>query len=181
MNRHFIESYEDEREILRKIEELKILGYAQTDMYVVARSSEQLTRIRTSTDVEYHAAEGKGMGRFGMFIRSRHVFPYILEAEENAQGITELYRHLSEGELLFFYNETNRVSPQEPCRMEFRETQQPADTLIADRHPLFPRHYIDQNEIEKISIDRKHYETFKPWDAQPLKEQAPSKRKQKKH
>lgn len=180
MNRHFIESYEEEREILRKIEELKILGYAETDMYVVARSSEQLTMIRISTDVEYHAAEGKGMGRFGMFIRSRHVFPNILEVEVNAQGIAELYRHLSEGELLFFYNETNRVPPQEPWRMEFRETPQSADTLKGDRHPLFPRYYIDQNEIEKISIDSKHYETFKPSDAQLLKEHVPWKRKKKK-
>lgn len=181
MDRHFIESYEDERDLLRKIEELKTLGYAESDMYVVARSSEQLTMIRTSTDVEYHAAEGKGMGRFGMFIRSRHVFPYMMEEEVKAQGIAELYQYLSEGELLFFYNETNRIPPEESLRMEFKGSPQPAEALQGDRNSLFPRHYIDQNEIEKISIDSKHYETFKPWDAQPLKEHTPRKRKKKKH
>ena len=32
MDRHFIESYEDEREVLRKIDELKTKGATQADM-----------------------------------------------------------------------------------------------------------------------------------------------------
>lgn len=145
MDRHFIESYEDERVVLRKIEELKAMGYAESDMYVVARSSEQLTMIRSRTKVEYHAAEGKDMGRFGMYIRSRHVFPYMLAGDVKAQEIVELYQHLSEGELLFFYNETNRVHLE-----EFQ-----SDT----NHPL-PRYLVDENEEDRISIDSRHYETL---------------------
>lgn len=146
MDSHFIESYEDEREVIRKIEELKALGYAESDMCVLARSSEQLTKIRTRTNVAYHAAEGKGMGRFGMFIRSRYVFSYINEDEVKAKEIAVLYQHLSEGELLFFCRENNSVHAEE-CEN--------------DRNPPLPSYWTDEDEEDRISIDSSHYETSK--------------------
>ncbi|RLQ90437.1 general stress protein [Planomicrobium sp. Y74] len=145
MDRHFIESYEDEREVLRKIEELKALGYAESDMCVLARSSEQLTKIRTRTNVAYHAAEGKGMGRFGMLIRSRYVFSYINEDEVKAKEIADLYQHLSEGDLLFFYRENNRVH---------------VEGFENARNPTLPNYWIDEDEEDRITIDSSHYETL---------------------
>lgn len=144
MDRHFIESYEDEREVVRKIEELKKLGYAESDMYVVARSSEQLAMIRTRTDVEYHAAEGRGMGRFGMFVRIRHVFPHLTEDKEKIKEIADLYQRLFEGELLFFYNDNNIVHAEE---------------FQSGRNPPPPLYKIDGDDEDRISIDSSHYET----------------------
>ncbi|MFC3211978.1 general stress protein [Planomicrobium okeanokoites] len=85
MDHHFIESYEDEREVLRKIDELKQQGCSESDMYVVARSNEQLTMIRLRTDVEYHAAETKGMGRLGIFIRGGAVPPVFTEMSDEVK------------------------------------------------------------------------------------------------
>ncbi|MCM3610194.1 general stress protein [Planococcus sp. MERTA32b] len=144
MDHHFIESYEDEREVLRRIEELKAAGYAESDMYVLARSSEQLTKIHTRTNVAHHAAEGKGMGRFGALIRKRYVFSCIDEDEVKAQEIADLYQHLSEGELLFFCNKTGKGEPE----------QFPHDSNAPSSHNLL----FDESEEEQISIDSQHYE-----------------------
>lgn len=145
MDHHFIESYQDEREVLRRIEELKALGYAESDMYVLARSSEQLTKIRTRTDVAHHAAEGKGMGRFGMLISSRYVFSYMNEDEAKSMEIADLYKHLSEGELLFFFNKTNWENPEQ---------------LQTDSNTPAAFYLFDENEEDRISIDSQHYETL---------------------
>lgn len=171
MDRHFIESYEDERDVLRKVEELKTLGYAESDMYVIARTNEQLTMIRTRTDVDYHAAEGKGMGRLGIFIRGGPIPHFFTEIANETKESAFYYQQLLDGKLLLYCNKnTVDSSIQWPESSIIKE-----DTELKNFSSL--QHGMQSNEEDRIFIDSIHYENFEALKAEPIRKLPEKKRK----
>jgi len=174
MDRHFIESYEDEREVLRKIEELKTKGSSQADMYVIARSNEQLTRIRTRTDVDYHTAEGKGMGRIGIFFRGGPLPPYFSEMAAETRESAFYYQQLVEGKILLFCNKKNEDALLDRA-YSFGENEK---TDITAFSPLQQKR--QWNEEDRVFIDSMHYESFHPLQAEVIRNRPERKRKKEK-
>lgn len=152
MDGHFIESCEDERDVLRKIKELKKIGYTESDMYVVARSNEQLTMIRTRTDVDYHVAEVKGMGRGGIFIRDGSFLKLFTEITSETKESAYYYQQLLDGKLLLYCGQKNL-----DCAAESVESSTIKEE--PERKFFLSRHFgIEKNEEDRILIDSRHYE-----------------------
>lgn len=181
MERHFIESYKDERDVLRKIEELKTEGYAETDMYVVARTNEQLTMVRTRTDVDYHSADGNGMGRLGTFFRNGLIHPYMVKSNGAISAAEEFYEYLLEGKLLLFCNKNSDVDLAEQDQREAAVEYRASKAFSLEKTPFLQRQRDINVTEDEITIDRKHYETFQPLEAVPLENRADAKRKKDKH
>ncbi|WP_422124132.1 general stress protein [Planococcus sp. X10-3] len=168
MNCHFIESYEDEREVLRKIEELKTKGFSDDDMYIIARSNEQLTSIRIRTDVEYHAAEGKGMGRIGIFFKGGALPLNFSEMTDETRESAFYYLELLEGKILLFCNK-KQYDPAFGRQTSSNEAEPPANLLV--------RQEVEWIEEERVFIDSMHYESSHPLRAEPIRKRPAPKRK----
>lgn len=162
MDRHFIESYEDEREVLRKIEELKRKGFSEEDMYVIARSNEQLTSIRTRTEVEYHTAEGRGMGRLALFFCGGPLPAHFSELAAETKESSYFYQQLIEGRLLLFFNKDSSDAEGEGCCFADGQDEQGPETCSAT---LLEKQWTEE---EQVFIDGKHYESFLPLQAEPI-------------
>lgn len=170
MEDHFIESCEDEREVLCKIQELKKLGYNETGMYVVARTNEELTMIRTRTDVDFHSVEDKGMGRFGTVFRKHFLLPYLLESGDEVRAASELYQNLEEGKILLFSEMKENLCSLNPHTEENSAFMSP----FRQKLPLNQRDGSEQEN--EVTIDAIHYETFNPSEAVPLRKADSNKR-----
>ena len=68
MSRNYVDTFQTEQEVLRKIEELKLEGYAEDDMYVMARDKDELMLVRGRTDVDLESSEGNWMDKFKAFV-----------------------------------------------------------------------------------------------------------------
>lgn len=60
----FMGTFDNENEVLKKIEELRGQGSSEEDMYVLARNENQVSIIRGQTDVDYTSAEGNWKDKF---------------------------------------------------------------------------------------------------------------------
>lgn len=107
MENHFIETFETEQDVLRKIEDLKTEGYDDTDMYVMARSDDQLSLVRGRTEVDYHASEGNWMDRFASFLTGdENVHKAFLNMGINEHESEAYYQKVQDGHLLLYVNKT---------------------------------------------------------------------------
>ncbi|MFD1029949.1 general stress protein [Metaplanococcus flavidus] len=172
MECHFIESYEDEREVLRKIEVLKTKGFKDNDMYVIARSNEQLIKIRTRTDVEYHTAEGKGMGRIGTFFKGGPLPLNFSGMTDETRESAFYYLELLEGKILLFCNKTDKGYQGEPFLQEVKKEEQSIGFLPVEK--TFSSKLSSKED--EISIDSNHYDTFPPFHALPLRKHSSRKK-----
>lgn len=152
MDEHFIESYEDEWHVLRKIEELKNVGYAESDMYVVARSNEQLTMIRTHSDVDYHVAEVKGMGRVGIFVRNGSFLRLFTEITDETKESARYYQQLLDGKLLLFCDKNIVDSSVDQSESSIRKVKTEQKNFSSQNYE------VENNEEDQVFIDSRHYE-----------------------
>lgn len=67
-NNKFMGTFDNETEVLRKIEELKAQGTSEDHMYVMARDKEQISMVRGRTDVDYKSTEGSWKDKFMGFL-----------------------------------------------------------------------------------------------------------------
>lgn len=162
MDRHFIESYEDERDVLRKIEELIRKGFAEEDMYVIARSNEQLTGIRTRTEVEYHTAEGRGMGRLALFLCGGPLQAHFSSLAAETKESSCFYQQLTEGKLLLFFNNDSLCAEEEEGSAAEGQEERGPETSSA---MLLEKQWMEE---EQVLIDGIHYESFLPLQAEPI-------------
>ncbi len=171
MDRHFIESYDDEREILRKIEELKLLGCNESEMYVLAWSREQLTMIRTRTDIEFYTAEEQKRGRHGIFNRNYlSYFKWMLESA-GIQHSDEFYQDLIDGKLLFFCNSESGDQPTDELSSQLQGTNG-NDELLPSGKNLYMQQAAQSMKEDEVILDSRQYETFPQQQVLPLKPQA---------
>ncbi|WP_438313040.1 general stress protein [Sporosarcina sp. FA9] len=60
--------YQSEHEVLDKIDELRVQGFSENDIYVVTSDTESLSMVRGRTGVDLRSAEGNWMDRFMAFL-----------------------------------------------------------------------------------------------------------------
>lgn len=68
MSKTFVETFHSEQDVLNKIEDLKLQGYKENDMYVVARDKDELSLVRGRTDADIEAVEGNWWDKFKAFV-----------------------------------------------------------------------------------------------------------------
>ena len=67
-DKKFVGTFQNETEVLNKIDELKIQGYSDNDIYIVTNDTDQLSIVRGETDVELRTPEGNWMDKFMAFL-----------------------------------------------------------------------------------------------------------------
>lgn len=67
-NKKYIGSFRTEQEVIDKINELKLEGYVEEDIYVVSNDKESLSIVRGQTDVDLSTVEGNWLDKFMAFM-----------------------------------------------------------------------------------------------------------------
>lgn len=67
-DKKLVGSFLTEQEVLNKINELKLEGYVEDDIYVVTNHKESLSIVRGQTDVELKSVEGNWLDKFKAFL-----------------------------------------------------------------------------------------------------------------
>lgn len=103
----FMQTFDTESDVLRKIEELKAQGSSESDMYVMARDKEQISMVRGRTDVDYKSVEGNWMDKFMNFLSgddsTRGAFTDMGVDEGEAD---RYYQEVQDGKILLFVDNT---------------------------------------------------------------------------
>jgi uncharacterized protein (TIGR02271 family) len=99
----FMGTFDNETEVLRKIEELKAQGATEDHMYVMAKDEDQLSMVRGRTDVDYKSAEGNWKDKFMGFLSGnepvRQAFAGMGVDEQEAE---RYYQEVQSGRILLF-------------------------------------------------------------------------------
>lgn len=96
-DKKFIGTYQSEHEVLDKIDELRVQGFSENDIYVVTSDTESLSMVRGRTDVDLRSSEGNWMDRFKAFLSGDEP----VKAAFTNMGFTE-------EESASYYNEVKR-------------------------------------------------------------------------
>ena len=67
-DKKFVGTFQIETEVLNKIDELKIQGYSDNDIYIVTNDADRLSIVRGQTDVDLRTPEGNWMDKFIAFL-----------------------------------------------------------------------------------------------------------------
>ena len=67
-DKKFVGTFQNETEVLNKIDELKIQGYSDNDIYIVTNDTDQLSIVRGETDVDLRTPGGNWMDKFMAFL-----------------------------------------------------------------------------------------------------------------
>ncbi|QUG40091.1 YsnF/AvaK domain-containing protein [Psychrobacillus sp. INOP01] len=67
-DKKYIGSFRTEQEVLDKINELKLEGYVENDIYVVTNDKDSLSMVRGQTDVDLSTVEGNWLDKFMAFM-----------------------------------------------------------------------------------------------------------------
>ncbi|KIL52839.1 general stress protein [Jeotgalibacillus campisalis] len=103
MSANYVETFRSEQEVLDKIEELKVQGYSEEDMYVMARDKDELSLVRGRTDVDLESSEGNWMDKFKAFVTGdspvREAFNRMGMEREDAE---RYYDDVNNGSILLY-------------------------------------------------------------------------------
>ena len=101
---NFMGTFDNETEVLRKIEELKSQGISEDHMYVMAHDKDQISMVRGRTDVDYKSTEGgswkdKFMGFMSGNEPTRQAFN---DMGVDGQEADRYYQEVENGKILLF-------------------------------------------------------------------------------
>lgn len=101
---NFMGTFDNETEVLRKIEELKSQGISEDHMYVMAHDKDQISMVRGRTDVDYKATEGGGwMDKFmGFMSGNEPVRQAFNDMGVDGNEADRYYKEVQNGKILLF-------------------------------------------------------------------------------
>ncbi|QUW22912.1 YsnF/AvaK domain-containing protein [Sporosarcina sp. Marseille-Q4063] len=102
-DKRFVGTFQTEYEVLNKIDELKVEGYSEEDIYVVTNDEESLSIVRGQTDVDFESPDGNWLDKFIAFISGDEP----VRAAFNDMGLTEeesdrYYGEVKNGRILLY-------------------------------------------------------------------------------
>ncbi|MDQ0428161.1 hypothetical protein QOZ98_000987 [Planomicrobium stackebrandtii] len=152
MTNRFIETYDRQETVLKKIEELKKDGYLDEDMYVMAKSDDQLSLVRGKSDVEVHASEGGWADRFATFLTgNERIHQAFLNMGIDENESEHLYRDVQDGKLLLYVNKDAQDAFELP---EDKKTAIQNEKLESQG----PRPIEEDREEKAVELDDHQYE-----------------------
>ncbi len=102
-DKKFVGTFPTETEVLKKIDELRTLGYKENDIYVVTNDENSLTIVRGQTNVSLQEAEGNWWDRFVAFLSGdepvKTAFTHMGFTNEEA---TRYYNEVKNGNILLY-------------------------------------------------------------------------------
>ena len=152
MPNRFIETCNTQEDVLQKIEELKKDGYLEKDMYIMAKSNDQLSLVKGKSEVETHASEGGWAERFATFLTGdEKVHQAFLNIGIDENESEHYYRDVQEGKLLLYVNKDAHDAFELP---ENEKTEIQNEKLEAEG----PRSIEEEREEKAVELDDRHYE-----------------------
>ena len=152
MLNQFIETYDTQEHVLQKIEELKKDGYLEEDMYIMAKSSDQLSLVKGKSDVEVHASEGGWADRFATFLTGdQKVHQAFLNMGIDESESERYYRDVQDGKLLLYVNKDAHDAFELP---EDEKTEIQQHKIESEG----PRTIEEDREEKSVELDQRHYE-----------------------
>lgn len=102
-DKKFVGTFQTEKEVLNKINELKLEGYVEDDIYVVTNDKESLSVVRGQTAVELESVEGNWLDKFKAFLMGdepvRKAFTQMGFSEEESE---RYYSEVKSGAILLY-------------------------------------------------------------------------------
>ncbi|KIL49563.1 general stress protein [Jeotgalibacillus soli] len=165
MTTKHVETFQSEEQVLQKIEELKLNGYDENDIYVMARHKDELSMVSARTDVETESAEGNWMDKFKAFVTGdtpvREAFDRMgLDKEDTAR----YYDEVQNGAILLYADSEYSDSAIDRERevngtMDSYSTRQ--GVAVADQdEALISKHEPLETDKERFGSD--HYNDNDP-------------------
>ena len=152
MLNQFIETYDTQEEVLQKIEELKKDGYLEKDMYIMGKSSDQLSLLKGKSDVEVHSSESSWADRFATFLTGDQKVHQAFQSMGIDENESEhYYRDVQEGKLLLYVDKDAHDAFELP---ENEKTELQQDKLASEG----PRTIEEDREEKSVELDERHYE-----------------------
>ena len=123
-NNKFMGTFDNETEVLRKIEELKTQGTSENHMYVMAQDKDQISMVRGRTDVDYKSAEGGWMDKFKGFLSGNEpVREAFSNLGVNGDEADRYYNEVQNGKILLFVDQEFGDNYTESSRNYTDDTQ----------------------------------------------------------
>lgn len=102
-NKKFIGTFQNENQVLNKIEELKVHGWSEYDIYIVANNTDQLSIIRGQTNVELQSTAVNWLDRFMTFLSGDEpVKTAFYQMGFNEEESSYFYDELKRGGILLY-------------------------------------------------------------------------------
>lgn len=156
----FIKTFENQEAVLSQIEKLKSEGHSEDNMYVMARSDDQLSLVRGRTDVDNQSSSGNMMDRFTSFLSGNDkVHQAFLRMGLNEQESDRVYQEIEDGKLLLYVNEeySDRFETFDGDPFKLGE-QEKTDIQNKKLEKEDPRRLGEDREEEAVDLDERQYE-----------------------
>lgn len=109
----FMGTFDNENEVLKKIEELKGQGTSEEDMYVLSRNENQVSIIRGQTDIDYTSADGNWKDKFKELLSgSESVRNALSDMGMDKEETDSYYQEVEDGRILLFVDSELGASSQ---------------------------------------------------------------------
>lgn len=100
-----VELYEDQLQVIKRIEELKLERYKEDDMYIIVDDDEEISMLRGYTDIMIKEEDDSLFDRFRSFLKGRDsvtdAFNRMDLEEEHRDAC---YEEVQEGKILLMVN-----------------------------------------------------------------------------
>ena len=157
-DKRYVGSFNTEQEVLDKINELKLQGYVDSDIYVVSNNENSLSIVRGQTDVDLATAEGNWLDKFMAFMSGDEP----VRASFHNMGFTEeesdrYYNEVKSGRILLYVDKNyGTVYDEAPIELGTHTTSGTATSTLHNDATFVGNESEEQMRLheERLSIDK---------------------------
>jgi uncharacterized protein (TIGR02271 family) len=165
-NKKLIGVFQNEEELISKIDELTLSGYSEDDMYVISKDNDAISMLRGRPDVEVQSANRSWSDRFISFLTGEDP----IRENFRRMGFTEVeseryYREVENGGYLLYvdqeYNDgykdhdmtANDLTEEEKLRLH-------EERLSVNKEPVqtgevrVEKEVVEENQVLEIPVER---------------------------
>ncbi|WP_301109055.1 general stress protein [Sporosarcina sp.] len=154
-NKTFIGVYYDNSDLLDKIEELKLTGYLDDNIYVIAKNEVDVSILRSQTAADVHSAFESWTDRFiGLMSGENKVRQMMHDVGIAEEEITRYYEEVQHGGMLLYVDEGWAYSVYSKNEPFYTDRLSPA----ASKPPTDPDRRTDsfmRDEVTPTAITQK--------------------------
>ena len=156
----FIGTFDVQAEVLSKITELKSQGYREEDMYVVAHDENQLSMVKSQTDVQLDTQEDQGfMGKFISTLAGESSSMEAFNSMNLDPDESEVYqREVENGKILLYVD-----SEYGPSYDRYSETRSTATGTASSFNDGIDASATDEERLrlheERLNVDKERVQT----------------------
>lgn len=150
-NKTFIGVYYNDTDLLDKIEELKLTGYLDDNIYVIAKNETDVSMLRSRTAADVHAAYETWTDRFmGFLTGENHVKRMMHDVGMDDDEINRYYEEVQHGGRLLYVDEGWAFSVYSKDEPFYTDNLSPAASKTMTDPNRRTDSYIGNDEIKKV-------------------------------